>query len=168
MSNGLLNSQRFDDLSLLHPKARGRFIKLSEMLKEGYRDGRTRSFFLPFETYRTPQRQDFLLKTSQNTKVGPWGSSHQYGLACDFVPFEVYSAKWSWDPKEDWNFLDACAALCGLVRPISWDRVHIEHPMWGLIASDFRSIPANPKIAGMNVVTGYAEHHDDATADATA
>lgn len=122
---------RIADLVWLHPGAARRFRNLETTLKGAYTRGETRTLFLVFETYRTPMRQAWLKKTTRATKADAWQSTHQLGLAADFVPF--VDGKWSWSDDEDWHFLDCAAAACGLVRPIRWDRPHIEHPLAGHI-----------------------------------
>jgi len=116
------------DMDLLHPLAREQFHRLEALLVESKDQGLTPTLFRPFETYRTPQRQNHLLRTTKNTHVGAFMSSHQYGLAVDFVPLE--GEKWSWSPDHDWEFLRQTAEKCGLTVPIRWDPGHVEHPRW--------------------------------------
>lgn len=112
----------------LHPKAREVFGLLTHRLIEGFEVGGIDTLFRPFEGYRTPQRQRHLLTVEKTTKADAWQSAHNYGLAVDYVPW--VDGKWSWDENHDWNGLDTIATQLGLLRPIRWDRPHIEHPIW--------------------------------------
>lgn len=114
-------------LSDLHPVMRQPVANLmSALVHEG----------LPFrfyEGYRSPERQDELFaKNPRVTRARAWESSHQYGLAADFVGRDG-NGQWSWDERLPWDRLDAIAASVGLVRPIRWDRPHLEHPAWALV-----------------------------------
>ena len=121
-------------IDMLHPLARQSFQLLELRLEEGFRDGHTRSWFRPFEGYRTPQRQLHLLNVAKTTQAGPWQSAHNYGLAVDFVPFNPDTGKWSWADDEDWNYLDAQVRnRPQLARAIRWDRPHVHHHIWTLI-----------------------------------
>ena len=117
---------RIARMDMLHPIGAAQFLKLQKLLMRAYEEKKTRTLFVPFETWRTPHRQKMLLEVAKTTKAGPWQSSHQYGLAVDFVPW--VDNEWSWELTEDWDFLDQAAKGVGLSRPISWDRPHIEHP----------------------------------------
>lgn len=119
-------NSNIDDLS---PVARGDFQKLADMLAEDYDAGTTRTLFLAFEGYRSPERQKELFgQRPRVTQAQPWESGHQYGLCVDFVPF--IDGVWSWDDDHDWQHLANRARLCGLLQPLTWDRPHIEHPAW--------------------------------------
>lgn len=122
----------------LHAEVRGVFSALSEDLALAYQADKTEFLLEPFEGLRSPDRQAYLL-TEGTTKVGPWKSAHQYGLAVDFVPRRireyrdgVTKREWHWPPTEhnDWQVLAELAAHHGLIAPYTWDRPHIEHPFW--------------------------------------
>nr|DAJ63878.1 MAG TPA: hypothetical protein [Bacteriophage sp.] len=119
---------RIDQLDALSLHCRAQFVRLSEMLQEDFDNGTTRTLFLVFETFRTPDRQA-QVRAEGASQVGPWQSAHAWGFAADFVPY-MEGIGWSWDDDHDWDHLDNRAKLCGLRRPITWDRPHIEHPDW--------------------------------------
>lgn len=116
------------NLNELHPKAREVFGLLTARLAEAHASGASRTLFRPFEGYRTPERQRFLLTIEKTSKADAWQSAHQYGLAVDYVPW--MDGRWDWHDGHDWDALDAVVHNCGLVRPIRWDRPHVEHPIW--------------------------------------
>lgn len=120
------------NLNELHPKARDVFGLLTHRLAEAHEVGGIRTLFRPFEGYRTPERQRFLLEIERTSKADAWQSSHQYGLAVDYVPW--MDGHWSWHEAHDWDGLDTIVAQVGLLRPIRWDRPHIEHPIWRSIS----------------------------------
>jgi hypothetical protein len=124
------------DMDLLHPHARKQFQELAAYLIAAHTDKDTRSLFLPFETYRYPQRQRMLFNTTKSTKADMYQSSHQLGMAVDFVAFR--DNLWSWAESEDWSFLRAASLKFRLAQPISWDRPHIEHPKWQHIVLDLK------------------------------
>ncbi|WBY54298.1 putative endolysin [Microvirus sp.] len=118
----------------LHPEVRGVFSALAEDLVMAYQADKTEFLLEPFEGLRSPDRQAHLLSKG-TTKVGPWKSAHQYGLAVDFVPRRLNAngiSEWHWPPTKhnDWEVLSELAAQHGLRTPISWDRPHVEHPYW--------------------------------------
>ena len=109
-------------LSDLHPAVRPQYAELIRMNEEYAKSGGL--VFLPFEGFRTPERQ-IELQAEKRTWVGPWKSAHQWGLAVDFVP--KINGKWSWDaPEEAWALLKVRAIRCGLSVPIEKDKVHVE------------------------------------------
>lgn len=112
---------------MLHPKVRVQFADLKNRLYEDYRRKITPTYFSPFEGYRLPSEQVRLLARG-TTKAGPFQSAHNYGLAVDFVP--QVRGGWHWGEAHDWDHLEQVAILCGLKRPIPWDRPHIQHPLW--------------------------------------
>ena len=115
-------------LDYLHPAWRARFRKLQERLIVGHSKGETKTLFQVFETFRSPQRQDYLLRQGNGvTKAGAWQSAHNYGCACDFVPNEN---GWSWNDDHDWLYLRDRAVECDLVAPFSWDKAHVQVPGW--------------------------------------
>ena len=123
----------------LHPEVRGVFSALTEDLVLAYQANKTEFLIEPFEGLRSPDRQAHLL-TEGTTKVGPWKSAHNYGLAVDYVPRRIVSfnrsghavREWHWPPVEhdDWQVLAELAAQHGLLTPIRWDKPHVEHPYW--------------------------------------
>lgn len=116
------------EIDELSPETRVAFAILAERLAVGYETGVTKTCFKLFETYRSPERQDYLFRVAKTTKAGPWQSPHQHGMAADFVPF--VDGKWSWDLDHDWEFLRMTAEKLQLVRPLKWDLAHIEHRRW--------------------------------------
>jgi len=114
----------------LHPVAREQFISLAADLRKAYDDGNVRYDFRIFETYRTPQRQEFVNRKG-NSKAQAFRSAHQFGLAVDYVPFEV-GRGFFWPDASDagWNDLRRLASARKLMCDIRWDRNHVEHPMW--------------------------------------
>lgn len=141
----------YRDVSLLNPKFAAVIVRLNNYLIDSYETGRTKTRFEIFETFRDPMRQAQLL-TKGASKAGPFQSAHQLGLAVDFVPVidvaeariigealgERVSAGWSWWSGHDYGFLKAAAEKHGLVCPISWDLVHVEHPNFKKLRDQFR------------------------------
>lgn len=122
------------NLAHLHPAARQPFQLLELRLEDGFRAGHTKTWFRPFEGYRTPLRQEHLLNVEKTTKAGAWQSAHNYGLAVDFVPWDPETQKWSWDQAHDWDYLDSQVRNRPVLsRPIQWDRPHVEHQIWTMI-----------------------------------
>ena len=97
-----------------------------------------------YETYRSPERQDFLFSEKKVTKARAWQSAHQYGLAMDVVAVKTLDDgtpipnSWSWDNAHPWAMLRELARDCGLDAPIEWDRAHIEHPSFSEIKAAWR------------------------------
>lgn len=117
------------DIGNLAPCARIAFLGLEAALR---RD----SPFLLFEGYRSPQDQSVMLARG-TSKAGPMESAHQFGLAADFVPF--IDGNWRWDVEpEVWEALDREAAAFGLLRPLEWDRAHVQHPAWAKVRRALR------------------------------
>jgi len=119
---------------LLHPVARKQFEDLAWDLRKMHADGTLKTRFMPFETYRYPQRQ-LVLISKGTTKALPFQSAHQYGLAVDFVPqiTEGGITTWSWHEEHPWNMLKVMAMKHGLTVPISWDKPHVQHPLFDQI-----------------------------------
>lgn len=111
----------------VHPIALPLFIQLSARLQGGFNDGSTKTQFMVFETYRTPERQNELFQ-KKKTKARAWQSAHQYGLGIDLVPFD--KGQWSWAEDHDYAYLKFQAEQLGLLVPVVWDRCHIQHPAW--------------------------------------
>lgn len=118
---------RISSLSVCHPKFKAQAIPLAEYLARAYETGQTKSLFKVFETFRMPDRQDYLFKKG-STKSRAWQSAHQYGIACDFAEFST--GEFSWATTHDWPFLARAAQEFGLARPIGWDLGHICLPDW--------------------------------------
>jgi hypothetical protein len=121
-------------VDLLHPKARAQFAGLAQDLVLAHQAGTSKFLFKIYEGFRHPSRQVHLIAKGA-TKAGPWQSAHQFGLAADFVPVEPGSNwMWTWDvPTAQWDLLHEMAARRGLAAPISWDKPHIQHPLWNKI-----------------------------------
>jgi peptidoglycan LD-endopeptidase CwlK len=123
------------DWDLLHPKAKPKFTELRDGLRKAFQSRHTPTLFEPFETYRTPLRQNLVLAMGAS-KASAYSSPHQFGLAVDFVPRN--GGRWSWDLAHDWDFLRAAARELGLRNEIQWDRAHVEHPTWGAVKDAMR------------------------------
>lgn len=128
-----MKAQPFD-LAKLHPKAQGSFRLMTSRLKEAWAAGLAPAVFLPFEGYRPPERQLTLLAEG-TTKARPWQSAHNYGLAVDYVPYQMKGETdrgWRWPDAnwEGWRYLQEVANASGLMVPITWDKPHVEHPIW--------------------------------------
>jgi len=96
---------------------------LAELVREGLHEIQV------YETYRSPLRQRALARRGV-TKVGPYGSPHQFGLAVDGVRRSA-SRGWTWDvPGSTWTVVHRLSRKCGLVAPIAWDPYHQEAPEW--------------------------------------
>lgn len=134
-----LKSHRYAEFELLHPIGRQRFRNLEGALTVAYLDKVTRTLFKPFETYRHPVRQQWLKDVKKTSKAGAFESAHNFGMAVDFVAYDLDEGVWSWEPTEDWAFLKSEAERHGLLVPISWDRVHVEHPIWQILRSELRA-----------------------------
>lgn len=116
-------------MDLLHPLFETRARAFIAAVRELRHDI---GHFEVFETWRSPSRQRALLqKTAGVTKVGPWYSSHQYGLALDLVR-RAPDGSWRWDgiPASTWVRIHAVARLSGLRAPHAFDPYHIEAPEW--------------------------------------
>lgn len=132
-------------LDLLHPTVRPKFQTLAADLKTGFESGETKTLFLIFETFRSPQRQQYLYHNTTSTKSQAWESAHQYGLAGDFVP-HLLNAKegkgWYWDSTEnppDWQYLRQAARRVGLDVPLKWDKAHVQAPAFTKVRVSFSS-----------------------------
>lgn len=123
------NHAREDALELLHPLAVKAFRSLDADLKSQAVRGVFPFEFRLFETYRSPQRQEFVYR-SGNSRARQYRSPHQFGLAADFVPWTKQRG-FHWDVELHWwTFLKSSAVAHGLDVPLSWDRAHVEHPLW--------------------------------------
>lgn len=124
---------RFDDFDLLHPKMRIAARALAQDLIRCHETGRTKTLFKVFETYRGADRQLDVFKKG-TSKARPFQSAHQFGLAVDFVAWNldanVGPIGWNWNAANEYRFLAARAQTFGLTAPIDWDPGHIQHPLW--------------------------------------
>lgn len=122
----------------LHPKVVRQFRDLARTAATGiFTLGGDQFRFAPFEGFRHPLRQHYLLTRTKNTKAGPWKSAHQYGVAVDFACRRVdeYGSAhgWFWPDGAPWQLLKLKAREAGLYIPIAWDRGHVVHPLWNEI-----------------------------------
>lgn len=131
----LTMAQRCDDMLMLHPMVKPKFLLLQARLERSYRGGFTKTLFRPFETFRTPQRQAVVFATGKS-RANIWHSAHQYGFAVDFVPWGDHG--WTWNGTEDYDFLQKAAEAEGLGVPLEWDRCHVEADTWQRLASGQR------------------------------
>jgi len=120
----------------LHPKMRRAVTKFeADLLYFGLLGTGGAAGFKLFEGYRSPERQNELFEQHPKvTKAKAWQSSHQYGLAVDYVWWNPEGG-WDWGDNVPWDMLDAVVrgSKGVLRRPITWDRPHIEHAAWELI-----------------------------------
>lgn len=120
---------RCADMMQLHPLAERSFRNLEAELRSMHLRADLPFLFRPFETYRSPSRQDFLAKRG-SSRAGAYRSAHQVGLAVDFVPYDEKRG-WFWDCEVMyWSTLKGVARRHGLDAPITWDKCHVEHPLW--------------------------------------
>jgi len=124
-------------LTDLHPAIREDVFELVHEVNVALgRMGETMRFEV-FETYRSPERQAYLLRRG-DSKSGPWQSAHQYGLAADIVP--QVNGRWTWDVGSDrWTMLATYAVRHSLSVPISWDRAHVQSPLFGIAKGAIRT-----------------------------
>ena len=118
---------RFNDMGVLHPKARGAFLLLANDLHRAFLDGRTHVHFKAFETFRSPWRQKSVMDNG-TSQADMYESAHAFGLAVDFVP--NIGGRWSWSLTHPWDFLRDAARARGLLCELDWDRAHVEHPLF--------------------------------------
>lgn len=130
------------DTSILNPVARPSLQRFTGRLDQAFHARETKTYFRPFETYRSPiaQRRMFTESNATGriiTKADAWHSAHQYGLAADFVPYMKDSDgkyQWSWDEKWDWDFLPWLIERefkdeLYMEAP-GWDKPHVTHVAW--------------------------------------
>lgn len=112
------------------------FRLLAAKLENDFASGRAKYRLQPFEGFRSLAHQQEALRRGVS-KAPPWSSAHQYGLAVDYVPLRDYGdpRSWFWPNADDpiWALLGEQAVNCGLIRNISWDKPHVEHPIWNSI-----------------------------------
>lgn len=94
-----------NDLSKLHPEVRQKIEVLLPLAKHNNLN------IGVFETYRTPERSNFLYKKGTGAKAG--SSYHNYGMACDIV-FKDAAGNWTWDSKMNWKKLGELGRMAGL------------------------------------------------------
>lgn len=125
--------ERIADLGQLAPCFHGVFNDFDAALS----DHPELNIFRPFETYRTPFRQQTLrMQQPPVTKVGPWYSAHQWGAAVDYVPF--VGGQWTWElDGKIYAQLHQLADKFGLHAPITWDPGHIVPKNWTKTLSGF-------------------------------
>ena len=115
------------DMDGLHPLMREAARRLLEKCKaEGFP-------FDAFETYRSPQRQEWLYAQGRSRSGGiityakAWESYHQYGLGVDFVLRPA--GKWSWDTKgangRMWRRMQEIGTSLGL-EPLKFELPHLQ------------------------------------------
>lgn len=135
---------RIATLFSLHPKFRGIAEGINKQLILAYEAGKTQFLLQPFETVRSADRQEEVFMKGAS-KARAWQSAHQFGLACDWVPYLSTNTNtrdaaklakvpsmlpgWFWPRTDhpDWDFLTEVAHAAGCVT-ISWDRPHVESP----------------------------------------
>lgn len=128
-------------LDALHPEVRPAFERLIAMTRAHSFTLKGRKYrFEPFEGFRHPLRQHYLLTTTSSTKSGPWESDHQYGLAVDFACFDIEEASFSWPDYAPWATLAGMARKAGLAIPISWDRGHVTPPWAGSVRRYIKTV----------------------------
>lgn len=121
-----------NDIDELHQAFRAELMPLIERVAalNKARSWRSVQRIEIFECLRLPSRQAFLLQQGR-TKVGPWRSAHNYGLAADFVG--KLNRNWTWKvDHRDWRVLHELAAelRLSLHFPIAWDPYHCESMYW--------------------------------------
>lgn len=120
---------RCAELDLMHPACKHQFKTLFAHLELDYVQGKVNWQFKVFETYRTPQRQAWVYGQG-NSKAQPYRSAHQFGFAADFVPWTVERG-YTWDVETAaWDWLRSRAVQHSLLNDLSWDRAHVESPLW--------------------------------------
>lgn len=115
----------------LHPLFRERHAALSAYVAE------SKLPIEPFELWRDPNRQAFLFAEGRVPGIGQaghhvtfeqaWESTHQYGMAADWVWW--FNGAWSWAPPagHSWDEFHALAAKAGLVW-LSFEQPHVQAP----------------------------------------
>lgn len=132
-----MKDMRHDALDLLHPRCILAFERCRDDLAAAFTLGKTPVLFRPFETFRSPARQLEVFRAG-NSRARPWLSPHNYGLACDFAPVDA-EGRWTWDIRpEHWGIVRECAIRFGMDAPISWDRGHVQHPLWNDLRQTLR------------------------------
>lgn len=129
--------QIIKDLSVLHPAFRNKVVKL---LYEAKKQGIELAIV---ETYRNPERQDYLKGRGFSMLHGS-KSKHQHYIAVDLVPVEY--GEYTWDNKDLWNKIGQIGENLGLKWGGRWRKLydpgHFEYP----ISIDSISFIPMPKI----------------------
>lgn len=142
METPVLNREPFN-IGAMHHAARADFDKLITAARAFWFECRVgpKCRFEPFEGYRHPMRQLYLVEETKNTKARPWQSAHQYGLALDFAvrryDEHMIANGWSWPNDAPWERLRDIARTFELDIPLAWDRGHVQHPLWTKIRKLF-------------------------------
>lgn len=128
------------DMKLLHDSCRADFMLLAHDLDLAFREGSVKRFMRPFETWRHPARQLYLLEEMKTTRARPFESAHSCGLAVDFVPWD--NGRWHWPDVSDpcWTFLRTRALARGFANDIEWDRPHVESKRWTNVLEALRGL----------------------------
>lgn len=115
---------------LLHPKVVGGFLLVANRIVEAYRRKELTQLYLPFDGFRSPLEQLTYVR-QRTSKAMPWQSAHNYGMAVDFAGWNKAEG-WNWKDAEDpdWKLIGVIAVNAGMLRPIAWDKPHVEHPLW--------------------------------------
>jgi peptidoglycan hydrolase-like protein with peptidoglycan-binding domain len=154
-------SKRIQDLSILHPTVRAKVSSIQTQLDaEG----------IPlrvFESYRTPERQNYLYAQGRTRPGGivtykkAWGSYHQYGLAVDFVFYE--NNKWNWGPEgskkhQRWyKRLHELGAYYGL-EPLGFETPHLQLVGWSSQRLEAGEMPEGGDAAWAENLLAMAEN----------
>lgn len=135
-------TNRIDSVHSLHPKFAFIVNRLHKNLIRLHQAGSLQFRFEIFETFRHPDRQTSL-KAEGVSKSMAWRSAHNYGLACDFVPYLSQAEGkalgvtpgWYWPKITDpcWKILKQEALNAGAIGPIDWDGPHVESLIWRTI-----------------------------------
>lgn len=137
------------DVAFLHPVMQGPAAALALAMRTKLFKAESGEQFVlhPFEGFRHPRRQHYLLTATKSTKAGPWQSAHQYGLAVDFAGLVVDEGNavipnsWTWEvPRTGWVELKRVAAAFGLDVPIAWDQGHVQHPRFDLVRKSYKDV----------------------------
>lgn len=112
------------ELYILHPAFRNKVIKLIYECKKQGIDLRI------VETYRTPERQNYLKKKRRTMLSGGY-SKHQHFMAIDVVP--IIKGKMIWHNYKLWNKIGKIGIEQGLLWGGKWqkfrDYPHFELPI---------------------------------------
>lgn len=148
-STTIAENTTYRSLALLTSDMQRKVSNLLLLCREGFLARQTFYIWRPFETYRTPMRQNWLMQ-EKRTKAPPFCSAHQYGLAVDIVPciagnkpdFFPEKPVWTWGVEdEEWKFMRDAAISVGLCTPLDWDKPHVEHPDWPMLWDVLERMP---------------------------
>lgn len=82
-----------------------------------------------FETYRSPERQDWLYAQGRTrkgvkvTRATGWQSWHQYGVALDLA-FK-WNGKWQWNKDDPWDKVHAIFKKHGF-ETLDFEKAHVQ------------------------------------------